>query len=412
MLHSLKVKNFFSFREEQEFSLSGVASTEDDRRFFNTQSGKNVAKVGMIYGANASGKTNFLKSMAFLTWFLANSWRRLEEKSEIPYDPFIFTKENQGPTEFEIISESLKGVVYRYKLIFTAKKVLHESLRMRNKGDTRAVFLFIRDEEVYKIYPRVDFSLKDVPKTVLRENASFVAAARQMNVTDFDDFFQSVFCVSVIQGSVDSSFMMERNIFKILENNQNGRLFVEKYLKEFDMGISRLEIKKKEVPDVVRKKINELLNSVVKDTNDVDFDIYNARIVHEIGGKEYSLQIEQESNGTQKMIPLLTWIFFTLSCGGILVYDEIEHALHPLLMEPLLDLFYDEEINPHGAQLICSCHATDSMNFLHKRQIYFASKNVNQESLLTRLSDIAGVRNDDNIMQKYLSGVYGGVPSL
>lgn len=179
------------------------------------------------------------------------------------------------------------------------------------------------------------------------------------------------------------------------------------------MGIAGIDVEQKELLDDFTKEYSKLLTPFFKYIGE-EFpqNRYDVYVHHSVGGQDFKLALYQESKGTQKAIPLLTKIFLTLNTGGILVYDEIEFSLHPLLIQSLLDLFYDEDMNPLGAQLICTCHSTDCMSHLHKRQIFLTEKDENQESSLIRLSDMIGVRNDDNFMQKYLSGAYGGVPCL
>lgn len=413
MIHSLKVKNFYSFREEQEFSLSGTKSTADDQRFMTTSSGKNVAKVAMIYGANTSGKSNLLKAFSFLFWFLMHSWKFLEQEQEIPFSPFAFTNEPKEPTTFELVTECKDGTSYIYNLELTTNKILYESLRERKKGDVRFSLMFIREEENYKIYPRANFSLKDIPNKALRNNASFVSTIRQTNISSFDDFIQSIFYLVEIDGLNKTEFQDSQSAFKILLNNTIVKDFVEEKLCQIDLGIAGIDVEQKELLDDFTKEYSKLLTPFFKYIGE-EFpqNRYDVYVHHSVGGQDFKLALYQESKGTQKAIPLLTKIFLTLNTGGILVYDEIEFSLHPLLIQSLLDLFYDEDMNPLGAQLICTCHSTDCMSHLHKRQIFLTEKDENQESSLIRLSDMIGVRNDDNFMQKYLSGAYGGVPCL
>ena len=111
MLHYLKVKNFYSFREEQTFSLVGTQSTRSDDRFMTTSSGAVLAKSALIYGPNASGKTNFLKSFIFLNWFIRHSWQTLAQDAPISYRPFIFTDDIPS-SKFELCTESTKGSRY------------------------------------------------------------------------------------------------------------------------------------------------------------------------------------------------------------------------------------------------------------------------------------------------------------
>lgn len=412
MIHSLKVKNFYSFREEQEFSLSGTKSTADDQRFMTTSSGKNVAKVAMIYGANASGKSNLLKVFSFLSWFMNYSWKASDKGDDIRFFPFLFIQNDPDPTEIELHSEHKNGTSYIYNLKLTTKKVIYESLRVRKLEESRSSFIFVRNYEHYKIYPRAKFLFKNIPQEALRENISFLSGIKKTNVSAFEEFLDSIKSIVNIDNKYNFIFKNISDKLEILANNEIGKRFVEEQLKNIDLGISGIEIKKEKIPEDIAQKITKFVGSFIPSSKEGDIDVYEAYAYHNVGDITYKLNLDQESNGTQKSISLLTEVFLTLSQGGILVYDEIEYAIHPLVLQYLLDLFYDEDSNPYGAQLICSCHSTDCMGFLHKRQIFLTEKDENQESSLIRLSDMTGVRNDDNFMQKYLSGAYGGVPCL
>lgn len=415
MLHSLKIKNFYSFREEQKFSLLGTKSTSKDQRFMTTPSGKNVARIAMIYGANASGKTNFLKAFSFLSWFIQYSWRNLSQNEHFSFMPFVFT-DNEKTTSFEIVVESHNGHIYTYSLELTLAKIYKESLKIQKEGKGRHVYLFSRTNDNIKVYESAKFSMNENVATLVRSNASFISTLLQTNIDVFSDFVSAM----VLKSNVQFWGRTQKDVHScidILVNNDDIRCHVEDFIKKSDTGISRIEIKEFKVEEEDERKMLSLLtknlpNIPSLDTAKSKFSFYEVSTIHIINNLEYKFSFELESNGTQQVISFLAEALSILQQGGIFVYDELEHGIHPLLIQQILDLFYDEATNPRRSQLICTCHATDALNFLHKRQIFFTEKNETQESCIFRLSDIAGVRNDDNIMQKYLSGVYGGVPYI
>lgn len=415
MIHSLKVKNFCSFREEQTFSLDGAKFTQNDQRFMTTPSGKNLSRVAMIFGANASGKTNLLKAFPFLAWFIKFSWTALKPTQKIAFTPFLFTESQSAPTEFELISETGDGDIYTYTLSLTREEVIYESLKVRPCKSIRSSFIFVRDYENYKVYPRAGFALKQIPQKTPRRNTSFIAAIRQTDLSVFDSFVDSLDFntnVNFFGRAEDSNDFC----FEVLANDKKINSIVDSFIKKCDTGISRIIVEKKEISDEEKERISKIRKNIFNSQNvfdeDDEIEVFEASVAHFVHEKEYNLAFELESNGTQKAISFLTEAFSVLERGGTIIYDELEHGLHPLLVQYFIELFYDDVINPKKSQLICTCHSTDCMNFLHKRQIFLTEKNINQESSIFRLSDMAGVRNDDNIMQKYLSGTYGGVPTL
>jgi hypothetical protein len=123
------------------------------------------------------------------------------------------------------------------------------------------------------------------------------------------------------------------------------------------------------------------------------------------------LPFAYESSGTKAAFHLLAQFFAVLENGGVIAFDELESDLHPLMMEPLLDLFSNEEANPHNAQIIFTCHSVEVLRLLQKSQTILVEKDGLQ-SHAWRLDSMEGVRADDNRVAKYLAGAYGAVPRL
>ena len=135
---------------------------------------------------------------------------------------------------------------------------------------------------------------------------------------------------------------------------------------------------------------------------------------YNIAGKEI-FPIDMESRGTAKLYALMYPIFFVLKVGGLLLVDEIESSLHPLLCERIIRLFNNSTTNPYNAQLIFTTHNTLLMNpkLLRRDQIYFIEKNEYGESNMYSLYDIdLDIRNNFNYMNNYLAGRFGAIPYL
>lgn len=124
------------------------------------------------------------------------------------------------------------------------------------------------------------------------------------------------------------------------------------------------------------------------------------------------LSFERESQGTQSAFVLLHRLLPALKAGGLAVIDEFENDLHPHMLEPILSLFADSRTNPHGAQLLFTCHAIEVLNILHKSQVMLVEKDEHNESTAWRLDSVEGIRSDDNFYAKYMAGAYGAVPQL
>lgn len=127
---------------------------------------------------------------------------------------------------------------------------------------------------------------------------------------------------------------------------------------------------------------------------------------------EATLHFLYESSGTQGAFVLLFRLLQALETGGLAVIDEFENDLHPLMLEPILDLFGNPSTNPHNAQLIFTCHAIEVLNLVQKCQVTLVQKDEDCESSACRLDAVVGIRNDDNFYAKYMAGAYGAIPNL
>ena len=123
------------------------------------------------------------------------------------------------------------------------------------------------------------------------------------------------------------------------------------------------------------------------------------------------LPFAYESSGTKAAFNLLAHFLTVLENGGVIAFDELESDLHPHMLEPLLDLFSNEETNPKNAQIIFTCHSVEVLRLMQKSQTILVEKDGLQ-SHAWRLDSMEGVRADDNRVAKYLAGAYGAVPRL
>lgn len=416
MLHSLKIRNFSSFRGEQNFSLEGPASLTNDPGFVSLERGRAVALSAIIFGANASGKTNFLRAISFLSWFLINSWTALRPSQPFPFLPFYFLETKDHVSEFELQTRAPNGDRFLYSLVLGGNLVVSETLRCKPCGQRLYHNIFTRNGDEYKTYQKSGFKSGDIPKKAIRSNASIISASLQSGVSAFDNFLFSF----QITTNVGFTGIIEpdRNMYlDQLDSDPVLKEKVNRIISKCNTGISSLEIAQQELSDQQKYDIVSNIKKFPLLNIDESFfegslKIYSADAIHEIGASKFRLPLDLESDGIRHLLPLLVNILKVINNGAILAYDEIEKGLHPQLVQYILDLFHDPQVNTKNAQLICASHAADCLNFLDKYQIFFTSKNEKQESIIYRLSDISGVRNDDNYMMKYLSGAYGGIPEI
>ena len=149
-------------------------------------------------------------------------------------------------------------------------------------------------------------------------------------------------------------------------------------------------------------------------------DFYNVSFIHHVNNKDWHLSLADESLGTQRLVELAGPIIDVMKKDVTLIVDEIEASLHPILVEKLVQSFFEESEQKDGAQLIFTTHCeslidnntTDPDNPLLRRdQIWFVNKNRNSESTLYALSDFP-VRKNENVRDAYLSGMFDGIPFI
>ena len=198
------------------------------------------------------------------------------------------------------------------------------------------------------------------------------------------------------QGRVSSSDLDLIKFSEIIYKNESLKNQVVDLLCKFDTGISDIEFEE---------------ITILNNNNEEKKQVNMAVGVHKYKDKDMKFIFLDESNGTRSALLLMGEILPVLNNGGVAIIDELDNDLHPHLLPILLDLFKHKHSNPYDAQIIFSCHTPEVLNLLYKHQIYMVQKN-NQESESWRLDQVIGLRVDDNIYSKYMSGALDAVPNV
>lgn len=183
MLHRLSFSNFFSFRDKVSIDFTVDKNSPDTDAYFTDTYGNRLSKIMTVVGANASGKTNLLKSLLFIKWFIVDSFS-LDPKEPIGkgFKPFIFCNENKTST-FEIVF-GIKDELYSYTLELTTSTVVKEILEIKNKDTNHWNNVFQRELNEDGITHKFTSKKLDVPsdfEKLVRINSSVLSAARQIN---------------------------------------------------------------------------------------------------------------------------------------------------------------------------------------------------------------------------------------
>ena len=395
MIHRYAFANFQSYLEWTEVSwlLDGKVPQSVWAR--TSPTGERVSSVMSVVGANASGKTALLKPLLFLDWFVSQSFAT-DAQALIPVQPHMSASD--APSEFEV-EVDFEGRLWRYTLRCTRERVLHESLYTKHD---RMRYVFVRDwnedEQAYSVKQK-DFGLLPAEAKKVRPNASLIATAAQYGVP----LAQRIAASSGVRSNMyqygrrqsDAGQLVVAAAHFVQSDNQRSQLV--SMLRRWDLGLKDVDI----------RQIENVMPDGSKQSFWVPFGIHATA-----SSTNFELPFMLESNGTQSLFVLLSRLLPALEGGGVAVIDELENDLHPHMLEPILELFASSKTNPHGAQLLFTCHAVEVLNLLHKAQVMLVEKNEHNQSTAWRLDSVSGVRNDDNLYAKYMAGAYGAVPQL
>ena len=401
MLLYIRFNNFYSFAEQAELSFKvgkQAAPSLYDIHLKTAQDELRLNKVAAVLGANGSGKTQLLKVIPFISWFIVSSARTLSADDEIYFEAFT-TKEDQ-PSNFEVgfTLKNEQGIdeEFRYEVTMTSKIVQREALYQKTSRSFSYIFERTHEDGL-KNYKHRSFLAPALADDV-NNNVSLLAYAFLLDnpiaVRVIQFFSQMTFNLHTA-GRRESSDADLYRMAELFSKRASLKQQAEQLLCQFDTGISKINF----------------APVIMVDENKKQKEVLMPMGVHQHDGESLEFLFTDESNGTRSAFILLGMILPVLESGGMAIIDEIDNDLHPHLLPHLIDLFKFEHTNPHQAQLIFSCHTPEVLNILKKHQIYLVQKE-NQESEAWRLDEVVGVRADDNLYAKYMAGAFDAVPNV
>ena len=392
MIRKLVVENFYSIKDELILDFKVAKNVPENDVYLKTDRGERYPKVVGIFGHNASGKTTVAKVLSFLRHFMLFSYGQNKDK-RIPVSPFVFSDDTKTEPSKFTLEFIAWGEVYEYQLCLDGESVKSERLRRLHKTQT------IFSREGNKV-TSTDKALKKISGLVSSSSSviSFVwhndleVPSLSHVITGFSNSVSNVGTLGRNNITLSLMDMVQEVTSKYLDHPELLDEAV-KLLANYDLGLTAIRLEEVEVVEN---------NSVVRRT--VPF------VYHEVNDEEQRLFIAQESNGTQSLYILVMELLYVLKTGGVALVDEIDAYLHPHMLKEILDLFYDDDFNEHGSQLIFTGHADYILNYLEKDQIIFTEKDESCVTDAYFLKELKGVRRDDNIREKYHAGAYGGIP--
>jgi AAA15 family ATPase/GTPase len=417
MLLQFTIGNFKSFKDKATLSLEATTDDwrEDDNIAHIASPDLRLVKAAAIYGANAGGKSNFIKAMGQFRRLVLNSSKDTQKGEPIPVTPFRLLSANEdAPTFFEALF--LKdGTRYRYGFETTKEAIVSEWL-YRQTDSIRPTCLFTREDN--NINAGDNFKEGKGLEERTRSNALFLSVVAQFNGSIAGEVMNCVRQIRAITGLYDVHY---RNYTANLLNDKEYGASIRELVRQADVGIEDLireDIDKDQYTEKLSKDRSDSPQAVRVIANTSGASI--VRTVHQqfdsdkraVGKVQFDLASE-ESAGTQQFFALAGPFLYTLREGSVLVVDELDARLHPLLTKQLVGLF-NSSANQKNAQLIFATHDQGLLDQkqIRRDQIWFVEKDEMGASNLFSLDEIKGVRKDANFQKEYLLGQFGGVPHL
>ncbi len=407
-----RTENFRSLRDEVE--LSAVATNLADSTEAVIQlpgSLPSALPVLAIYGANASGKSNVLFAMQYMCTAVRASQRSWNPEGGVPREPFLLDSESVNrPSLFEM-EMVVKGVRYTYGFVVDSLRVLEEWIYAYPKG--RKQEWLVRDYEAFK-FGRDLAGENAAIQRLTRPNSLFLSTAAQNNHETLGPLF-GWFASAVRFVSTDErrALLQRTSSFLEKERYEHGIL---QLLKLADLGVAGVEVSREEWSGEIKQMIERIAgnDSGLLRRLRADPFVKHLALRHTVSsGDNVLLPFEMESAGTRALLALAAPVLGALYEGGLLMVDEIDSSLHPLLALELVRLFQNAQTNPHRAQLVFNTHDTHLLDadVLRRDQIWFAEKDPAGVSKIYPLTDYHP-RRDENVKRGYFQGRYGAVPFL
>lgn len=414
MLLRFEASNYRSILEPVELSMIAVDRDRPAAREFDLLAERVLAIAG-IYGPNASGKSNVVEALAWLSAAVGRSLRTWGEF--IPREPFKFGRGPDTSSAYEV-EMVVHGVRYAYRVELDDSAVFSESLYSYPLRKPRMLF----EREGLDIHFRRGLGSLSGTRELLTPSTLALSAAMRFDEPEVQPFGRELASIRVLGVRRRAAWR------KLMGIGTPGGVSTERLFEERGpLGQESLFDEGDFAPAAARESALALLRFAdlgiddVQIMEDEDGDARisapprrHLRLMHRVVEQEVPFDLTEESAGTQTWFALIGPTLSALRDGRVLLFDEIDASLHPRLSARLIELFQDRETNPRGAQLIFTTHDTSLLGQLNRDEVWLTEKGDSGATTLTALAEYGGdkVRRSLNLEKAYLQGRFGAVPEL
>lgn len=418
MLLEFRVKNFRSIKDWQSFSMLAENKVKEHSETVIEKAGFNFLSSAIVYGRNASGKSNLLQAfIAFQVQVLRSAELKLDEPT-ISYQPYRLDQNAKNESiEFLIDFIADNKLRYVYSVGFSEHEIEYEKLIFYPKSKPAVLFNRIKNQKV--VYGEYLTGPKKEIEELLYPNQLFLSKVGTVKndqlMIPFSYFSGSMLVSTFHDTSFDDSLIQLTGKQLVNSESASYQKNIDTLMRFADTGIDRIDVLEEEfdessLPDDMPKESKEEITSRYK---------YQIRTIHKTenhqnGSKEVEFKLRDESTGTKKLFLVGSMILEVLEEGLIFVIDELDKSLHPKLTRALIKLFHSKKTNPNNAQLIFATHDVSLLDpdLFRRDQVWFAEKEQAGDSHYYALTDIPGVRANTPYEKWYMSGRFGATPSI
>lgn len=416
MLLQFTVANYKSIKDEQVFTLLPDKSVKENPDAVISEGNSSALSSAIIYGRNASGKSNLLKAIQALKFMVIQSAQFKVDAKIQSYEPYLLDASyGSKPVEFKVEFVAADGIRYRYEVGYTETAIAHE--RLYHFPKSQSAKLFEREGLHITYGERVTGRKKDIEDTLyenqlyLSKIGSFRLEALYYAFNFFDDLLETF----LVHDSKHDETLLELFLQRMKLDPQFSAN-ITKLIRAADTNIQSFNL------DTASNDL-KIFPAKIQQSNQQDY-LLNIRQIpirtrHQVfhgsnSSGEIEFNLANESTGTLKLMTIGGIILVALAEGQVLIIDELNTSLHPKVTKALVKLFNDPVSNPKKAQLIFTTHEVSLLdNELFRRdQVWLSEKEFEGYSHYYTLADIAGVRKDSPWEKWYMNGRLGATPVI